>query len=120
MQNALLRFLRFDRPGPVHFALAFAVLASTAPAIADEEKGSSGVASWQGLADGGAVVEFPEGQAGWHNFPAIEFSQGEGDAVQRMGGLFFQANRGLHIGARGGFNPGSGNLSAIFALKLDF
>jgi hypothetical protein len=86
--------------------------------IADELTGLQRVAPWQGLFDGS--VGSPESQAGWHHTMGFEFVSGEANGDQRLGGVFFQTNEGLRIGARGSFDPGSGTMSAIFALKLDF
>ena len=100
--------------------MVLAALASMAPATAGEVTALPGAAPWQGLPDGGTVVGPPERQAGWPISSGFEFVPGGGNGDQHSGGLFFRTSEGLRIGARGSINPGSGNMSAIFALRLEF
>ena len=60
---------------------------------------------------------------GWANWPAgtgLEFIWGEADGELYPAGLFFRASPGIRIGAQGSFDPGSSELRAVVAFKLDF
>jgi hypothetical protein len=113
--NLLQRFLQ--RTGSAVFALVFA---SMPPAFADEATALPGVAPLPSLPDAKTVVVLPGRSPGWLNSPGLEFASGETGSGLRLGGLFFQASEGLQIGAQGSFNRGFGNLSAVFALRLEF
>ena len=90
------------------------------PAFADEATALPGVAHCQGLPIANTVDGLPERQAGWQNPTGFEFLPGGGDGDSRSGGLFFRTSEGLLIGARGNFIPGSGIMSAVIALRLEF
>ena len=116
MQSDLLQ-LFLKRTGSAFFAL---VLLSMPPAFADEAKALPGIASLLGLADVNTVDGLPDRWASWQNSPVFEFVPGRGNGNHRSGGLFFRTSEGLLIGARGNFNPGSGDMSAGFAFRLEF
>jgi len=97
-----------------------AALVPVGPAIAGEVGTGVSPAPWLPLpADDGEAGSrhYP---AGFRGSTAFEFVLWEADDGVPWRGLFFRAGDGLRIGAQGSLDPGSGNLRAIVALKLDF
>ena len=119
MQPGICRLFLF-RLSPALSGLALAALVPVGSAIAGEVAAGGPAMLWHHLQvdDGGAgVSHYPRDFRGLMGF---EFSPREVGEGVTWRGLFFRAGDGLRIGAQGSFEPGSGNLRAIVALKLDF
>ena len=100
--------------------VALAALVLAGPAIAGEVTTGVPAAPWQRLtADSGDIgpsqypIDFP-------GLTGSDFFLRKADDGGLWRGFFFGAGGGLRIGAQGSFDPGSGNLRAMIALKLDF
>ncbi len=124
MQPGVLRFLLF-RLRPALFSLALSGLALAAlvpvgPAIAGEVAAEVLAVPWQRLPADGWEDGFRQYPAGFRGLTEFELVLREADDGVPWRGLFFRAGDGLRIGAQGSFEPGSGNLRVIVALKLDF
>ncbi len=124
MQPGVLRFPRFLlRSAPFSLVLSglvFASLVPVGPAIAGEVTTVVPAVPWHRLPADGGEAGFRQYRAGFQDLAGFEFVLREADESVPWRGLFFRAGDGLRIGAQGSFEPGSGNLRAIVALKLDF
>ena len=124
MPPDVLRFLLFRlRPAPfslVMSGLAFAALVPVGPAIAGEVTTVVSAVPWHRLPADGGEAGSRDYSAGLWGLQGFEFLPWEAVESMPWRGLFFRAGDGLRIGAQGSFEPGSGNLRAIVALKLDF
>ena len=124
MHPGILRFPRF-RLCPASFSLVLAGLmlaafAPVGPAIAGEVTTVVTAVPWHRLPADGGEAGSRDYSAGLWGLQGFEFLPWEVDESMPWRGLFFRAGDGLRIGAQGSFEPGSGNLRAIVALKLDF
>ena len=98
----------------------FAALIAAGPAFAGEVAAGAPVAPWRQLtADNGAAGIW-QSPVRFRGLAGLELVLRAPDDGAPSRGLFFRAGGGLRIGARGSFDPGSGDLRAIFALRLDF
>ena len=124
MQPGILRFPRFRlRPASFSLVLAGLMLAACAPvgpANAGEVVAEVLAVPWQRLPAGGGEAGFRQYPAGFRGLTEFELVLREADDGVPWRGLFFRAGDRLRIGAQGSFEPGSGNLRVIVALKLDF
>ncbi len=119
MQPGVRRFL-LVRLRPALSGLVLAALAPVGPAIADEVGVDVPPVSWHHILPDDRAAGFRQDPAGSWGLTGFEFSPWEADEGVPWRGLFFRAGDGLRIGAQAIFEPGSGNLRAIVALKLDF
>jgi hypothetical protein len=124
MQPGVLRFLLFRlRPAPfslVLAGLALAALVPVSPAIAGEVAADVPPVPWHHVLPDDGEAGFLQSPAGFRGLTGLEPVLREADDGVPWRGLFFHAGDGLRIGAQGSFDPGSGNLRAMVALKLDF
>ena len=105
---------------PVLSGLVFAALVPVGPAIAGEVGAGVTAVPWHRLPADDGDAGFSQYPTEFRDLTGFEFSPREGDEGVPRRGLFFRAGDGLRIGAQGSFDPGSGDLHAIVALKLDF
>ena len=124
MQRSVCRFLLLClRPALFNLVLAglvFAALVPAAPAIAGEVGAGVPAVPWHRLPADDGEAGFRQDRAGFRGLTGLGFVLRQADEGVPWPGLFFRAGDGLWIGAQGSFNPGSGDLGAIAALKLDF
>ena len=119
MQSGFHRLVPF-RLGPALSGLVFAALVPVGPALAGEVGAGAPAVPWLGLpADGGEAGVW-QSPTEFRGLAGFEFFLREADEGMFSRGLFFRAGDGLRIGAQGSLDLDSGDLSAIFALKLDF
>jgi hypothetical protein len=119
MQTGVRRFPRFLLR-LVLSGLSLAALAPVGPAIAGEVGVEVPAVAWQRLPTDDGEVGFRRYPAGFRGLTGFELVLREADDGVPWRGLFFRVGGGLRIGAQGSFEPGSGNLRAIIALKLNF
>ena len=81
---------------------------------------ASALALGQDLAVGGDATAPLTGWANRRAGTGLEFVWGEADDGLYPAGLFYRASPGFRIGAQGSFDPGSSDLRAVVAFKLDF
>ena len=105
---------------PALSGLALAALVPAGPAIAGEVGADVPEAPWHRLTADGGEAGFRQYPAGFRGLTGFELVLREADDGVPRRGLFFRVGDRLRIGAQGSFDPGSGNLRAIVALKLDF
>ncbi len=98
----------------------FAALVPVGPAIAGEVAVGDPAVLWQHLPEGGRDAGFSQYPADFRDWTGFGFSPWGADGGAPWRGLFFRAGDGLRIGAQGSLDPGSGDLRAVVALKLDF
>ena len=119
MQPGVRRLVLF-RFGSVLSGLVFAALVPVGPAIAGEVGAGGPAVPWYRLPADDGEAGFRQSPTDFQGLAGFEFVLREADEGMSSRGLFFRAGDGLWIGAQGSIDLGSGDLSAIFALKLDF
>ena len=127
MQPGVRRFLLILlaplRPAWFGLVLAGLMLAAPAPvgtANAGEVGADAPPVPWHRLPADDRQAGVGQYLAGFRGLTGLGLASREADDGVPWHGLFLRAGDGLRIGAEGSFNPGSGGLRAIVALKLDF
>ncbi len=106
--------------GVVLSGLALAAITPAEPAIAGEVEAGVSAVPWGHASPEGDETGFAQFPAGFQSSQRFGLSLREADESLPSDGLFFRTGDGLRIGGQGSYDPGSGDLRAIVALKLDF